>query len=74
MKALFWLVFLGLFVFEIANVYFILPMPGSQQMNSIDLAYFLYRCRWAFQGSLEKKMVIDSTGRYTISIGLYGQF
>src|SRR4030095_15450285 len=49
MKALFWLGFLGLLAFEIANVYFIMPMPGSQQMNSIDLAYFLYRWRWAFR-------------------------
>jgi cell division protein FtsW (lipid II flippase) len=49
MKALFWLGFLGLLLFEIANVYFIMPMPGSQQTNSIDLAYFLYRWRWAFR-------------------------
>src|SRR6476646_518195 len=49
MKTLFWLGFLGLFLFEIANVYFIMPMPGSQQMNSIDLAYFLYSWRWAFR-------------------------
>jgi hypothetical protein len=37
---------LGLLLFEIANVYFIMPMPGSQEMNSIDLAYFLYSWRW----------------------------
>jgi len=49
MKALFWLGLLGLLLFEIANVYFIMPMPGSQQANSIDLAYFLYRWRWAFR-------------------------
>jgi hypothetical protein len=49
MKTLFWLGFLGLFLFEIANVYFIMPMPGSQQMNSINLAYSLYRWRWAFR-------------------------
>src|ERR1051326_4328864 len=50
MKTVFWLGFLGLFFFEIVNVYFIMPMPGSQQMNSIDLAYFLYRWRWFFRG------------------------
>ena len=49
MKKLFWLGFFGLLLFEIANVYFIMPMPGSQQMNSIDLAYFLYKWRWAFR-------------------------
>jgi hypothetical protein len=49
MKKLFWLGLLGLFLFEIANVYFIMPMPGSQQMNSISTAYFLYKWRWAFR-------------------------
>ncbi len=49
MKKFFWLGLIGLLLFEIANVYFIMPMPGSQQMNSIDLAYFLYRWRWVFR-------------------------
>jgi hypothetical protein len=49
MKKYFWFGFLGLLLFEIANVYFIMPMPGSQQMNSIDLAYFLYKWRWIFR-------------------------
>ena len=34
--------FFILFVFEILKVYFIMPFPGSQQMNSIDFAYFLH--------------------------------
>ncbi len=50
MKKYFWLGFLGLLLFEIANVYFIMPMPGSQRMNSIDLAYFLHKWRWVFRG------------------------
>ena len=49
MKKLFYFGILGLMLFEIANVYFIMPMPGSQQMQSIDLAYFLYTWRWAFR-------------------------
>jgi len=49
MKKLFWFGLIGLLLFEIANVYFIMPMPGSQQMNSIDLAYFLYKWRWIFR-------------------------
>ena len=49
MKKLFWLGLIGLLLFEIANVYFIMPMPGSQQMNSIDAAYFLYKWRWIFR-------------------------
>lgn len=50
MKKLFWLGTIGLIVFEIVNVYFIMPMPGSQRMNSIDIAYFLYQWRWLFRG------------------------
>jgi hypothetical protein len=49
MKKIFWFGLIGLLLFEIANVYFIMPMPGSQQMNSIDLAYFLYKWRWIFR-------------------------
>lgn len=40
---------MGLLFFEIANVYFIMPMPGSQRMNSLELAYFLYTWRWLFR-------------------------
>ena len=49
MKKFFWLGFIGLLLFEIANVYFIMPMPGSQRMNSIELAYFFYKWRWLFR-------------------------
>ena len=50
MKKLFWVGIIGLLVFEILNVYFIMPMPGSQRMNSIGAAYFLYKWRWIFRG------------------------
>ncbi len=49
MKKLFYFGLTGLLLFEIANVYFIMPMPGSQKMNSIDAAYFLYQWRWIFR-------------------------
>jgi hypothetical protein len=49
MKKIFYLGFFGLLFFEIANVYFIMPMPGSQKINSIDFAYFLYKSRWVFR-------------------------
>ncbi len=49
MKKIFWIGIIGLILFEIANVYFIMPMPGSQQINSIDLVYFLYSYRWFFR-------------------------
>jgi len=49
MKKLFWIGIVGLMVFEILNVYFIMPIPGSQEMNSIDAAYFLNKWRWVFR-------------------------
>lgn len=49
MKKLFYVGLAGLSLFEILNVYFIMPMPGSQKINSIELAYFLYSWRWVFR-------------------------
>lgn len=49
MKKLFYLGILALVCFEVANVYFIMPMPFSQRMRSIDIAYALYTWRWAFR-------------------------
>jgi len=58
MKKIFWIGLIGLLLFEIANVYFIMPMPGSQEMNSIDLAYFLYTWRWIFRGLFAAMIII----------------
>ncbi len=49
MKKLFYFGLLGLVAFEILKVYFIMPMPGSQRMDSLDFAYFLHTWRWAFR-------------------------
>jgi hypothetical protein len=35
-----------LLITEILRVYFIMPFPGSQHSNTIDLAYFIDRYRW----------------------------
>lgn len=58
MKKLFYVGLVGLLLFEILNVYLIMPMPGSQQMNSIDAAYFLYQWRWLFRGLFGAIMLI----------------
>ena len=50
MKNLFYIGVIGLILFEIANVYFIMPMPGSQRLNSIEAAYFFHTWRWIFRG------------------------
>lgn len=49
MKKVFYFGILGLALLEIAKVYFIMPMPGSQRMNSLDLAYFIHTYRWYFR-------------------------
>ncbi|MEP6765341.1 MAG: DUF3179 domain-containing (seleno)protein [Gemmatimonadaceae bacterium] len=36
----------GLLLFEIANVYFIMPLPYSQRVRSVELAFALYHWRW----------------------------
>ncbi len=40
---------LGLALFELANVWFIMPLPYSQRVRSIDFAYGLYTWRWALR-------------------------
>lgn len=49
MKKIFYTGLAGLALFEILKVYFIMPMPGSQEMESIDVAYFLHTYRWFFR-------------------------
>lgn len=46
MRKLFYLGIIAFVLFELANVYFIMPMPFSQQMRSIEVAYSLYSWRW----------------------------
>jgi hypothetical protein len=48
-RALFYAGLLGLALFEILKVYFIMPMPGSQRIKSLDFAYFLHVARWFFR-------------------------
>jgi len=49
MKKWFYIGAIGLGLFEVLKVYFIMPMPGSQEMESVDLAYFLHTWRWVFR-------------------------
>ena len=48
-RSLFYLGVIGLALFEVAKVYFIMPMPGSQRIKSLDAAYALHTWRWAFR-------------------------
>ena len=49
MKKIFYLGAVMLVLFELADVYFIMPLPFSQRARSIDIAYFLYSWRWGFR-------------------------
>jgi hypothetical protein len=46
MRKFFYAGAIGWILFEAMNVYFIMPFPGSQKSDSIDLAFFLYQSRW----------------------------
>ena len=43
------LILLFLFLTEILRVYFIMPFPGSQHSNTLDIAYFLHQYTWWFR-------------------------
>lgn len=50
MKKLFYFGLVGITLIEFFKVYFIMPFPGSQTINSLDLAYALHTYRWAIRG------------------------
>ena len=49
MRTLFYIGLVCWMLFDVANIYFIMPLPGSQEMNSLNFAYFLYSMRWTFR-------------------------
>jgi len=64
MKKFFYLGICLLVLFEVANVFFIMPMPGSQRMASIDLAYLLYSWRWVFRAVFAMMIVAGATSAW----------
>jgi len=52
MKKAFVVGVVGLLLFELANVYFIMPLPGSQRMRSVEFAHLLFTWRWWIRGLL----------------------
>ena len=50
MKKAFVIGVIGLLFFELANVYFIMPLPGSQRMRSVEFAHLLFTSRWWIRG------------------------
>ena len=74
MKKLFYIGIVGLILFEFLNVYFIMPLPGSQRIRSIDFAYFLYSWRWAFRGFFGLLVLVGFLKAFSASkwISLFG--
>ena len=46
MRKFFYTGLAGLAVFEVLKVYFIMPFPGSQRIDSLEFAYLLHLARW----------------------------
>ncbi len=59
-KKIFWCSMGCFILFELVNVYFIMPLPGSQKLNSLDLAYFLFRWRWTFRVLFSLGMILGA--------------
>jgi hypothetical protein len=57
MKLVFWFGVIGLALLELALVYFIMPMPGSQRMRSVEFAYAIYSWRWLLRALLAAMLV-----------------
>ncbi len=66
MKKLYYASVAALIVFEALNVYFIMPFPGSQRVNSLGAAYFLYEWRWTFRIALGSLILLAT-------VSLFGQ-
>ena len=66
MKKIFYFGVAGLALFEILKVYFIMPMPGSQRMDSLDIAYFLHTYRWFFRVAFAIMIIIGAMKAFQI--------
>lgn len=60
MKKLFAVGVIGVILFEIANVYFVMPLPGSQRMRSIDVAYLIYNMRWVVRAAFGAAILVGA--------------
>src|SRR5688572_30798190 len=56
----------GVALFQIMKVYTIMPMPGSQRMNSVDIAYVLYSNRWVFRLRFEFMVILGARQAFQI--------
>ena len=57
---LFWVGVLGVVTLELLAVWLIMPLPGSQRMRSIDLAYEVYQWRWPIRAVFGVLMLVGA--------------
>ena len=69
MKKLFYLGAMLVVAFELANVWFIMPLPYSQRSRSIDIAYFLYTWRWWIRGFVGAMIVAGALPAFRVRGG-----
>lgn len=53
----------ALILFEAATVYFIMPLPGSQRIRSLEAAYLIYQWRWPVRAILGALTLAGAVGR-----------
>lgn len=66
MKKVFYFGLFGLVAFEFLNVYFIMPFPGSQRLESLDFAYFMHLHRWIFRGCLMALVLLGARDAFKV--------
>jgi hypothetical protein len=67
MKTLFYIGIVTWCFLEILKVYFIMPMPGSQQWDSVEFAYFIHQNRWTLRALLGIMILVGATNAFSIS-------
>jgi hypothetical protein len=66
-RRLFLVALLLLALFELANVWLIMPMPFSQRMRSVDVAYAIHEWRWLARGVLVALLLATLPAAWTAS-------
>jgi hypothetical protein len=68
MKKIFYAGLLLIIFFELLNVYFIMPMPGSQEIKSLDAAYFIHLHRLIFRVIIVLLIISGSYSAFTVRL------
>jgi len=64
MKKFFYIGCIGLLIVDVLKAYLILPLPGSQEMESVDFAYVLHSYRWILRVVFILLVIIGITNAF----------